>query len=464
MKNTMADPNRPGSRERRHISRALLATLLLAALPLLAQQESKPAEKVPAADQEHAATLALSGAQEAIDRKDYATATTLLENLLFEHPGHAQALLTLAYTYGLQHRYREAVDLYRQTLELNPNLAEARLNLATLLLFQDDKPTEAAAEFQRVLEALPDSYEAHFYLAIALERQEQTEQALLHYRRAAELDPESRDPLEAMLFVLLGQEDWGQADKVLQELSRRAPDDAKLLRARAELLRHQNKPAEALEAYEKFLTASTENASISPEELARAHLESGRLARKLGQGEKAVEHFRAARSVGGDTYRKVSMTEEAETLAWLGRYQEALPLYEELVAATPDNPDLLAGLGYVYLETKQYAKAVPPLARTLQLDPKRVEIYNQLASALYLSDNLPAVIEVLDRRAALSPETIGTLFLRALSYDRMAQCLAAIKSYEKFLALNRDTTSDQYFQATARLRGLKKTCRERRRE
>jgi tetratricopeptide (TPR) repeat protein len=436
---------------------------LLAGLAVGAAQQDQPFAK-KAADQEQAAALALSGAHEAINQKEYDTAITLLENFLFEHPGHAQALSTLAYTYALQHRYREAVDLYRQTLEVDPNLAEARLNLATLLLFQEEKPAEAAVEFQRVLKALPDSYEAHFYLAIALERQEQADQALLHYRRAAELNPDSREPLEAMLFVLFGREDWEQADEVLQELSRRAPDDTTFLKARAELLRRQDKPAKALEAYEKFLAASTTNPSVSPQEQARAHLESGRLARKLGQGEKAVEHFRAARSAGGDAYRKNSLTEEAETLAWLGRYQEALPLYEEIVAATPDNPDLLAGLGFVYLQTKQYAKAVPPLARTLQLDPKRVEIYNDLASALFLSDNLSAAIEALDRRATLAPETPGTLYLRAVSYDRMHQCLAAIDFYEKFLALNCDTQSDQYFNATARLRGLKKTCRQRRGE
>lgn len=441
---------------------AAVMALLAAGAVSAAQQEPPSAKK--AAEQERAAALALSGAQEAIAQKEYDTAITLLENFLFEHPGHAQALSTLAYTYGLQHRYREAIDLYRQTLEVTPNLAEARLNLATLLLFQEEKPAEAAAEFQRVLETMPDSYEAHFYLAIALERQEQTDQALLHYRRATELNPDSRDPLEAMLFVLFGREDWEQADEVLQELSRRAPDDTSLLEARADLLRQQNKPAKALEAYEKFLAASTANPSVSPQERARAHLESGRLARKLGQGDKAVEHFRAARSAGGDAYRKISLTEEAETLAWLGRYQEALPLYEEIVAATPDNPDLLAGLGFVYLQTKQYAKAVPPLARTLQLEPKRVEIYNDLASALFLSDNLAGAIEALDRRAALAPETPGTLYLRAVSYDRMDQCLAAIEFYEKFLALNRDTASDQYFHAAARVRGLKKTCRERRRE
>ncbi|MGH9861792.1 MAG: hypothetical protein ACRD35_00035, partial [Candidatus Acidiferrales bacterium] len=61
------------------------------------------------------------------------------------------------------------------------------------------------------------------------------------------------------------------------------------------------------------------------------------------------------------------------------------------------------------------------------------------------------------------PETPGTLFLRALSHDKLQQCGAAIENYERFLATGPDKRSDQYLEATGRLRALKRTCRERRR-
>lgn len=445
------------------VALGLFLAVFTLAPSLLPRQEANPAPQAPPTE-DRALALALSGAQDAIDRQDYATAATVLESFLFEHPGNPRALSLLAYTYGLQKRYHEAVDLYRQVLEVNPKLTEARLNLATLLLFQEKKPDEAAAEFKTVLEADPDRYQAHFYLAIALEQTGRTEQALEHYQRAAELDSTAGEPLQAMLYLLLQRQDLERAGQVLQQLSERAPDDVKILEARAELLLRQNKKAEALEAYGKLLAVAAQHSSLPPLELVRAHLQAGRLARELGDAEAALSHFRAARQAGDDSQRRVALREEAETLAWLGRYEEALPLYQEAVAAEPDNADLLAGLGFVYLETKQYAQAVPPLARTLQLDPKRLEVYNHLVSALFAEGNFAGVVEVLERRAQRAAETPATLYLRAVSYDKLEQCGPALQYYRKFLDTKPDTTSDQYFQASARARFWKKNCRDKRRE
>ena len=70
---------------------------------------------------------------------------------------------------------------------------------------------------------------------------------------------------------------------------------------------------------------------------------------------------------------------------------------------------------------------------------------------------------LLDQRARLAEETPGTLFLRGVCYDKLAQCAPAVDYYEKFLAANRDTNSDAYFEASGRLRLLKNTCKQRRR-
>ena len=62
----------------------------------------------------------------------------------------------------------------------------------------------------------------------------------------------------------------------------------------------------------------------------------------------------------------------------------------------------------------------------------------------------------------MAEETLATLFLRAISHDQLRQCLPAQEFYEKFLALNTDRRSDQFFQASGRRRALKKTCKEKR--
>ncbi len=150
-------------------------------------------------------------------------------------------------------------------------------------------------------------------------------------------------------------------------------------------------------------------------------------------------------------------------LAELDRWAEALPLYEKAAAAEPANADLRGALGFAYLQAKQYPRAAEELQAALRLDSRQVETYNHLASALYLGGNFAGAIGVLEQRARLAEETPGTLFLRAVCYDKLAQCRPAMDYYERFLAVNRDTNSDAYFESTGRLRLLKNTCKQRRR-
>jgi tetratricopeptide (TPR) repeat protein len=428
-------------------SAARRGILVLALLPafLLADPMVSAAQETPSENpDERAAALALSGAQEAIEREDYDTATTILESFLFAHPGHAGALFNLAYVYSLQDRAREAMEVYRQTLEVEPELLPARMNLA-LLLLENEESKEAAAEFKRILEIDPDNLAAHNYRAAILEQSDRPEEALEHYRRVAELDPRAVEPRQAALRLLLSLQDRATAEELLEELLRLSPTDSNLYLLRAQYVSDQGDQEKTLAAYEKYFQVAAQDPSAAPSTVGEIHMQAGALARSLGKGDDALRHFRAAVADGGDSYRLVSNAEQAETLA------------------CPDNLDLIAGLGFVYLQTKQYARAVPPLAHVIKNDPGRVALYNDLASALYLGGNLAGVIDVLDRRARRAAETPGTLYLRAISYDKLNQCRSAIDYYQQFLDTKPDTTSDEYFQSTARLRFLKKTCREKRR-
>jgi tetratricopeptide (TPR) repeat protein len=454
---------KPASRPTPSFSRLNLVLLLtlLTALPMCAMAQADSAGTEPRSKQEQAAAAALAGAQEAIERQDYATAATILESFLFEHPGHVGALFNLAYCYSLQKRTADAITLYRQTLEVDPKLAAAHFNLA-LLLLDEDKLTEAAAALERVIELEPDRYDAHYYHAATLERLGRKQQARAHYRRAAELDPAQPAPRRALLSLLLEEDDLEGAQTVLHDLLKLAPEDANLLRLRADLLHRQDKTDEALAAYESYLKVEPKDAD--------AHLAVGRLYRQQGKLEEALRHFTAAAEQGqaeqGEADSEWASTyERARTLAALERYAEAIPLYRRTLELMGDDVDreVYAELGHALLQSKQYAEAVPALAAALRADPTQEKAYNQLASALFLSGNLAATIAVLDRRAEHATETPGTLYLRAVSYDKLQQCGAAVKFYQEFLAQDPDTRSDQYFQGTARLRFLKKTCRESRR-
>jgi tetratricopeptide (TPR) repeat protein len=364
-------------------------------------------------------------------------------------------LFNLAYAYTLTGRTEEALESYRQALEANPKLFPARFNLGVLLL-KENKPAEAADELVRAAELEPENYRTHFFAALALEQSGRKEEALAHYRRAAEIDPKQTEPRRAVLALLLEKSDFTAAEPVLEDLLALEPQAPDLLRLRADLHLRQQRNEQALAAYEEFL-------KVKPEDAA-AHLAMARIYRDQGKTEEALKHFEAAeRASDAPAEAKSARREHAALLGELDRWSEALPLLEKAAAAEPTNADLRAALGFAFLQSKQYPRAAAELQAALGLNPRDVKTYDHLASALYLSGDYAGTIGVLAQRAALAEETPGTLFLRGISYDKLAQCTEAMDYYQRFLAVNQDKQSDAYFDASGRLRLLKNTCKQRRR-
>ena len=85
-----------------------------------------------------------------------------------------------------------ACDAYRKAIELDPELADAYVNLGRLI-HEDGDPIEAARLYHLAIEHAPDDPVAHYDLAIALEDQELQAAATSHYRQALRIDPDFAD-------------------------------------------------------------------------------------------------------------------------------------------------------------------------------------------------------------------------------------------------------------------------------
>ena len=74
-----------------------------------------------------------------------------------------------------------------ETCRLRPDDVEARANLGLALLYQG-KMADAADQFRAVLRSQPNA-DTHYHLALALDSQGQSQEALTHYREAVGLSP-----------------------------------------------------------------------------------------------------------------------------------------------------------------------------------------------------------------------------------------------------------------------------------
>jgi tetratricopeptide (TPR) repeat protein len=108
----------------------------------------------------------------------------------------------------------EACAAYRQALALDPNLADAYLNLGRLE-HEGGKIEEALQLYREAVQRIPDDPVAHYNLGTALEDQRNLRAAAKHYHIAVELDPDFADAHYNLSRLL---ERLGQSKRALRHL------------------------------------------------------------------------------------------------------------------------------------------------------------------------------------------------------------------------------------------------------
>jgi Flp pilus assembly protein TadD len=137
-------------------------------------------------------------------------------------------------------------------------------------------------------------------------------------------------------------------------------------------------------------------------------------------------------------------------------YSQAEPQFAALTRILPDNPEGRYGHGVVLLQLKNFLSAQVELQRAVSLRPDLKEAYGDLAVAAAENKDFAMAIRALDARARYLPESAGTYFLRATSYDHLKQFAPAADNYKKFLAADAGKSANQEWQARHRLVAIEK--------
>ncbi len=119
---------------------------------------------------------------------DFERAIAMYENTLEIDPQYAQAHVNLVSIYGQLGDHDRAARHYELSIELNPSVSEAHYNYGVSRHFAGDFRSAAEA-FEKALAINPQDASAHGNLATALEELGRPAEATEHYRLALEHDP-----------------------------------------------------------------------------------------------------------------------------------------------------------------------------------------------------------------------------------------------------------------------------------
>lgn len=165
--------------------------------------------------------------------------------------GRPEARLTLGAFYGARGQTARAEAEYRAALALDPLFAPAMINLADL--YRAGGRVEAERDLlQRALAAAPDNPSTHYALGLFEVRQKRYEEALGHFRRAAQIDPGVARYSFVYAVALDGRGRRGEAIAVLRKALESRPFDPDLLLTLAHYLAAAGDRAGAQDAAQRF--------------------------------------------------------------------------------------------------------------------------------------------------------------------------------------------------------------------
>jgi|SRR5579875_115958 len=386
------------------------------------------------------------------DGKNYAAAQSDYQKYLAENPDDAAAHFDLGYVFTAQHQTQKAIAEYRKAIALDPKMMQADLNLGMSLLAEN--PKQAIQPLKKAVQLDASSEPAHFALALAEERAGNNSAAQQQYELALQLAPADANARAGFARALLAGGKPAAAQRQFQKLLQLKPDDSQAELGLAQSFIAQKQNAQASQALAAYLKS---NPGDVGEQITEASLLF-----QLGKTTEAISTLDAVAKIAPQNLDAWEL--RAQICYSQKNWPGAVAALQKAAKLAPNDARILAQLGHAFLKSRDYPRAAQQLLRSLQLDGSSsasTDALRDLVAAEFLGKNYSGTLAALDLLSRRQPSSAGTWYVRGSCYDHLNHPRAALDAYEKFLVMNTDKNSNQYFEAAARARFLKKLLKER---
>jgi tetratricopeptide (TPR) repeat protein len=289
---------------------------------------------------------------------------------------------------------------------------------------------DALARFEQALAAAPENPEVIEAVGRALLNLDRLEEAEASFLEALELDPEWVAPRMGLAMVALRRD---EPFKIVHHLERAIEADPEYPDAYVELGRYYGsmaEPALAKATFERWTSRHPEDADML--------INAGLTAFDAADYAQALDFFeKAAEAASVEEQRSGARTFRANTLDMLGRYDEAVEAYEEVISETPEWWEAHANLGICHARNGQPARAEAAFRRGLEDCPGSPEIRDELAAHLLAERrDLHEALRLTEEAVALGRDEIRHLHTLGEVRLVIGDEAGAEEAYRAMLALD----------------------------
>jgi protein O-GlcNAc transferase len=394
------------------------------ALPVLQKLAARNAALAPEVEIAYAQALTEAGKRpEALDRLRAAVAAA---------PQNAALHDALGSLLAQEQQWPEAQTEFARAVELDSQMTQARLHLATVLM-QLHRPTEAAETLEAARSAQPQDVAVLNELALAYSAQGSYEKALPLAQEAMRLAPENSAAEYQAALALQGLGREHDATPLFERVVATEPKNADALTNYALALVQQGKAKDAIPLYKRAAELTPDNPVVH-EDFGVAYLQQSDL-------DDAIREFQAGLKLDNDNPQLHYNLGLAYKLK--DDTARAVPELEQAARLDPSSPDPAYTLGILYMQTGRFADSEAQLRHTLELRPQNGDAWAVLGSVYKQDNKLPEAADALRHAITLLPNQPGPHITLASVLSDQGQKAEAAAERKEAAALTRVAVSRQ---------------------
>jgi len=302
--------------------------------------------------------------------------------------------------------YQEAGAVFRDLLQHVPGSAEAHYYLGIIALEKNEK-LEAVGQFEEAI-VLNTSFErAYVKLVPLLEEAEESQRAIeLIETFLNDVNPQHREFRLRLVSLYVAQKDTDQAIGHLDYLLKQNPGDLHAQVRKAQVYGEAGNFAAAIEELNAVLRDR-------PNEL-RVRDFLGLLYEEMKDYEHAIQAYQANMQIDPTFFD--SILHLGFVSYRLKRNEEALSYLDQAVKLNPKRPEPYLLLGLTYFQMKDYQQAKARLEDGIHQDPSNPELHFNLGTAYDKLDRFDEVVREMEQALALDPEHADAMNYLGYSY------------------------------------------------
>ena len=334
---------------------------------LKSENEFKAAVKIQPDSEEAVTTLAYLYNEEG----DSNRALDVL-NTVPEKARTAKLYSALGYTYEQQKEYKQAVEAYRKSTELDHDNLDAVRGLAQNLM--NDGQTEAALEqYKNIVEADPSDAQTYMRIAEINRRAGKFDQAMDALKKANTVVPDSLEVQYNMAVIDEAQGKYDEAIQILNDLLTKTEHSdgeytasdknnrAVFLERLGTVYREAGKTQLAEATFRKMLDLGDENAVRGYQQIIETYRDNKQWQQATNVAEEAAKRFPDDRSL-----QMVAASQQAD----MGNPQPAITRVKGMLKGNADDREVYIALAQMYSRIKDWDNAEEAINKAIELSSK----------------------------------------------------------------------------------------------